>query len=97
MWTQRGYFIAFDLYTGELAWRSEVMAYPWASSGFGAYDIQSAYGMIFYATYDGVYAFNWTNGKIVWNYKAPAFANFESPYITNGTEQYPFDTTIVHC
>jgi outer membrane protein assembly factor BamB len=94
MWTQRGYFIAFDLFTGELAWRSEVTEYPWASSGFGAYDISSAYGMIFYSTYDGVYAFNWTNGKIVWNYKAPAYANFESPYITNGTEQYSFDSTI---
>lgn len=45
--------------------------------------------MHFRFTYDGVYAFNWTNGKMVWHYASPALANFESPYITmNGTETY---------
>jgi hypothetical protein len=89
--TQRGYFLAYDLYTGQLAWKSDVMEYPWASASFGAYAIQSAYGMLFRQSYAGVYAFNWTNGKIVWNYKAPAYASFESPYIENGTEQYSFN------
>jgi hypothetical protein len=90
--TQRGDYLAYDLYTGALAWRSERMAYPWASAGFGAYAIQSAYGMLFRQSYDGVYAFNWTNGKIVWNYKAPAYASFETPYIENGQEEYSFNT-----
>ena len=61
------------------------MEYPWGAPSFGAYAIQSAYGMFFRESYDGVYAFNWTNGKIVWKYVAPAYAAFESPYIENGT------------
>ena len=47
--------------------------------------------MLFRQSYDGVYAFNWTNGKIVWNYKAPTYAAFETPYIENGTEEYSFN------
>ena len=90
--TQKGYFLAFDQHTGQLAWKSEQMTYPWGSTGFGAYAIQSAYGMLFRQSYDGVYAFNWTNGKIVWNYKAQAPAHFESPYITDGVEQYSFNS-----
>lgn len=89
--TQRGVFLAYDLTTGALAWKSEQMDYPWASDSFGAYNIQSAYGMLFREAYDGVYAFNWTNGDIVWHYYAPTLAHFETPYIDNGTEQYSFN------
>ena len=88
---QRGYFYAYDLATGQLAWKSETMDYPWASNSFGAYSIETAYGMLFRQAYDGVYAFNWTNGKIVWHYKAPTAANFETPYIDNGIEVYSFN------
>ncbi|MCJ7614289.1 PQQ-binding-like beta-propeller repeat protein, partial [Candidatus Bathyarchaeota archaeon] len=42
--TMNGDFLAYDLATGNLAWRSEQMDYPWSSAGFGAYSIQSAYG-----------------------------------------------------
>jgi len=89
--TQKGYFLAYDLQTGQLAWKSETMDYPWASASFGAYAIQSAYGMLFRQSYAGVYAFNWTNGKIVWNYEAPAYAHFETPYIEDGQEEYAFN------
>jgi hypothetical protein len=89
--TQKGYFLAYDLNTGQLAFKTETMEYPWASASFGAYAIQSAYGMFFRQSYAGVYAFNWTNGKIVWNYEAPAFAHFESPYIEDGQEEYAFN------
>ena len=89
--TQSGYYLAYDLYSGKLAWKSEVMDYPWASSSFGAYAVQSAYGMIYREAYDGVYAFNWADGKIVWKYKAPAVA-YETPYIDeNGEGVYSFD------
>lgn len=88
---QRGFFWAYDLATGQLAWKSETMDYPWASNSFGAYAIQSAYGMFFRQAYDGVYAFNWTDGKIVWHYKAPTLAHSETPYIDNGTEVYSFN------
>ncbi len=90
MWTQGGYFIAIDANTGQVAWRSDVTEYPWASSGFGAYSVETAYGMIFYSTYAGVYAFNWTNGKTVWQFKSPSYASFESPYIEDDQELYPF-------
>jgi hypothetical protein len=89
--TQKGYFLAYDLNTGQLAWKSETMEYPWGAPGFGAYAIQSAYGMLFRQSYDGVYAFNWTNGKIVWKYAAPTYAHFETPYIEDGQEVYSFN------
>ncbi len=88
--TQNGYFVAYDLATGNKAWQSETMEYPWGESSFGDYGIQSAYGMFFWAAYDGIYAFNWTNGEIVWKYSSPAYAAFESPYTSNGTSVYSF-------
>ena len=44
--SSNGYYVAYDLLTGNLAWQSEIMDYPWASAGFGAYSTMSAYGMI---------------------------------------------------
>jgi hypothetical protein len=89
--TQNGYYLAYDLYSGNLAWKSPVMDYPWASSSFGAYAVQSAYGLIYREAYDGVYAFNWTDGKIAWKYEAPAVA-YETPYVNeNGEGVYSFD------
>jgi hypothetical protein len=92
--TQKGYFLAYDLATGKLVWQSEQMTYPWGAPSFGAYALQSAYGLLYRQSYDGIYAFNWTNGKIVWRYTSPAFAAFESPYLDseNGTAVYPFNT-----
>jgi len=85
-----GYYIAFDLRTGTQVWKSETMDYPWASAGFGAYSAMSAYGMLFRESMDGVYAFNWTNGKIEWKYEAPANP-YESPYTgKDGSTVYPF-------
>ncbi len=91
--TQLGYFLAYDLQTGSLAWQSEQMDYPWSSASFGAYALQSAYGLLFREAYDGVYAFNWETGEIAWKYTTPADAEFESPYNDgNGTAVYPFNT-----
>jgi hypothetical protein len=51
----------------------------------------SAYGMLYRESYDGIYAFNWTNGKIVWHYEAPAVSQYETPYTGwNDTTVYPF-------
>ena len=69
---------AFDASTGELVWTSEPTDYPWGN--FWAYMPQaSAYGMNFGLSYSGVYAFNMTNGKIVWHYVATDTYN-EEPY-----------------
>lgn len=89
--SDRGYYVATDLATGQEAWKSTKMAYPWASTGFGAYSAMSAYGMLYREAYDGVYAFNWTNGNLVWKYTAPAAAPFETPYTDeNFTTVMPF-------
>jgi hypothetical protein len=91
--TQEGYFLAYDLQTGTLAWQSEQMDYPWSSASFGAYALQSGYGLLFREAYDGVYAFDWETGEIVWKYTSPTLAEFESPYNDgNGTSVYPFNT-----
>ena len=89
---QGGYFVIFDGFTGQW-FRSEKTDYPWSDAGFGAYAISSGYGMVFRYAYDGVYAFDWETGKIVWHYKAPTYANFETPYTdANGTELYSFNS-----
>ena len=78
---EHGYYKAWDLSTGKVAWTSEVMDYPWGSSSFGAYAVQSAYGMIYRQAYDGIYAFNWADGSIAWKYKAYTADQYETPYI----------------
>jgi hypothetical protein len=88
---KNGYWLAWDLRTGNLAWKSEVMQYPWGQASFGAYAVQSAYGLFYRQAYDGVYAFDWDTGKIVWHYRAPANP-FETPYRDqNETTGYSFD------
>ena len=77
---ENGYLMCFDSRTGQHVWTSSPrMEYPWAQPSFGAYAIQSAYGMIFWETYAGVYAFNWDDGTVEWLYKAPSVP-FETPY-----------------
>jgi hypothetical protein len=90
--TQNGYFYAWNLDDGSLAWQSETMDHPWSDAGFGAYAIESAYGMFYRQAYDGVYAFNWDDGTIEWHYQAPSDAVYESPYINSeGNGVYPFN------
>jgi hypothetical protein len=89
--SDRGYYVAIDLATCKVAWTGDQMSYPWASTGFGAYSAMSAYGMLFREAYDGVYAFNWTNGDLVWKYAAPAASPYETPYTDeNMTTVMPF-------
>ena len=89
---EKGFYEAFDIHTGDVVWKSELMKYPWGSDSFGAYGYQSAYNLLYRQSYDGIYAFNWTNGKIVWFYKAPAIA-YETPYTDeNGAGVYSFNS-----
>jgi hypothetical protein len=86
-----GSYNAYDLSTGNLAWKSERMDYPWSAPGFGAYAVQSAYGLLYREAYDGIYAFDWSDGSIAWHYVAPANP-YETPYTDeNGTTVYSFD------
>ncbi len=77
--TENGYWLAWDLLSGKLAWQSETMDYPWDASGWGVYDAQSAYGFMFWESMTGVYAHDWETGKRVWKFNDPAPA-FETPY-----------------
>jgi hypothetical protein len=86
-----GYYKCWNLATGKLEWTSDLMDYPWGEASFGAYAIESAYGLFYRQSYDGVYAFNWTNGDIEWKYEAPANA-YETPYRDEeGSTVYSFD------
>ena len=89
--TAYGHYVCYDMRTGNKLWTSDTMDYPWSSAGFGGYTAFSGYGMIFREAYDGIYAFNWTNGKIEWHYSAPAASAYETPYTDgNGTTVMPF-------
>jgi hypothetical protein len=87
-----GYYMCFNGRTGDLLWTSEQMDYPWDICGFGAYGIATAYGLFYRFGYSGIYAFNWTNGKIEWKYEAKADSPYESPYIGGeGDTVYSFN------
>ncbi len=89
--TTRGYYVAYDLLTGNVAWTGEEMDSPWDESGFGAYGIQSAYGLFFREAYSGIYAFDWDDGSIVWKFEAECNP-YETPYIDeNGTSVYSWN------
>jgi hypothetical protein len=83
--TAYGHYTCYDMRTGNKLWVSDTMDYPYSSAGFGGYTAFSAYGMIFREAYDGIYAFNWTNGNKVWHYVAPAASPYETPYTSNNT------------
>jgi hypothetical protein len=86
-----GYYAGFSEATGALVWKTQLMDYPWGSDSFGGYQYISGYGMFYRCSYDGIYAFNWTNGNIVWHYVDPAVP-FETPYTdVNGTQCYSFN------
>jgi outer membrane protein assembly factor BamB len=86
--------MAWDGLSGKLLWKSERMSYPWGEPAFGAYSVQSAYGMLFRQSYDGIYATDWDTGKIVWKYVAPAASPFETPYtdVAGGQTVTSFDS-----
>ncbi len=73
-------YIAYNVTTGYLQWTSEKTEYPFGN--FWAYNPQACgYGLIFGLGYSGIYAFNVTNGKIVWHYSA-GNSGMETPYNT---------------
>jgi hypothetical protein len=74
MLTEQGYFLALDINSGQVAWKSDKFDYPWDEPGFGGYNVLSAYGLLYRNAYTGIYAFNWTDGKLAWKYSCPAVA-----------------------
>jgi hypothetical protein len=75
-------WVCRDARTGKILWRSEKTGYPWGCwfpYNTASYDFNETKSAIITSTYDGVYAIDWDNGKILWHYYAP-MPPFESPY-----------------
>ena len=79
-----GLWRCWDLYSGKELWVSELSSWPWGT--FGCYGTASYGGLIIANQYDGVAAYNWTDGKLAWFYQAKAPYPYETVYQTN----YPF-------
>ena len=90
-----GHWHCWDLQTGHELWVSELSSTPWGI--WGIYGSSSAYGLLIYPQYDGVVAYNWTNGQIAWRYKYIAPYPYETVYSDSNTGEalYPFyDSTV---
>ena len=79
-----GHIYCWDLRTGKFLWKSEITSWPWGT--FGAYGISSYGGKIIVGQYDGIAAYDWDTGKVVWLYQYKAPYPYETPYQDN----YPF-------
>lgn len=77
--TMDRHYAAANLSNGETEWLSEEADYPWGN--FWGYGTAAAYGMVYGVGYDGVYAFNQSNGAIIWHFKT-GNSGFETPYGT---------------
>jgi len=70
--------------TGQKLWDSEFTEYPWGAwwpYSTASYDFPDGETTaIITSTYEGVYAINLNDGKIMWHYKDPNPVPFENPY-----------------
>jgi outer membrane protein assembly factor BamB len=78
-------WVCFDGRTGRQLWTTEKTEYPWGSwwpYSTATYPFPDGSGAaIITGTYEGVYAFNWADGKILWHYSTESIAvPFEGPY-----------------
>ena len=77
-------WICFDGRTGAIVWKSEQTEYPWGAwwpYNTATYPYNSTSAAIITSTYEGVYALNWADGKILWHYSTEPFSvPFEGPY-----------------
>jgi hypothetical protein len=77
------HWVCFDGRTGAKVWTSEQTAYPWGAwfpYNTASFDINETCGAIITSTYEGVYAINWADGKILWRYTDTNAVPFEGPY-----------------
>ena len=90
-----GHWHVWDLRTGQKLWKSELSSQPWGI--WGIYGVSSAYGLLIYPQYDGLVAYDWDDGKVVWRYKYPAPYPYETVYSDSNTgeELYPFYQSVV--
>jgi len=77
------HWICYDGRTGAKLWTSEQTEYPWGWAwpyARASYDFNESKGAIITCTYEGVYAIDWDNGKIIWRYTDSNAVPFEGPY-----------------
>ncbi len=78
------HWVCFDGRTGKLLWTSEKTEYPWGAwfpYNTASFDINETTGVIITSTYEGVYAIDWADGKILWHFGTANFAvPYEGPY-----------------
>jgi hypothetical protein len=87
--TNHGFYVAYDLYTGNEVWRTQQFDYPWDASGFGSYATLTGYGQLYWMAQTGIYAIDWNTGNINWRFEKDA-PPFETPYTgTAGQTVYP--------
>jgi hypothetical protein len=83
--------------TGQKLWESEQTDYPWGAwfpYNTASMDITEDLGAIITHTYEGVYAINWADGKILWHYSDENAIPFENPYYDDGHPATPFFTSV---
>jgi hypothetical protein len=76
------HWACWDARTGKKLWESEQTVYPWGSwfpYSTASYDFNESKGAIITSTYEGIYAIDWDNGKILWHWSDPDVP-FEDPY-----------------
>ncbi len=78
-----GYFLCFDLKTGNQVWQTRTLNSPWDATGFGAYATLSAYGQFYWSAQSAMYAVDWATGEINWMYEKES-PPFETPYTGSG-------------
>ncbi len=78
------HWTCFNGRTGQKVWTSESTEYPWGAwwpYSVATYPFNETDAAIITGTYEGVYAINWADGKILWHYSTESFAvPFEGPY-----------------
>jgi len=98
-------WVGYDLRGKKLAWVSDKTDYPWGAwwpYNRASYDIDSNgdgegdIPCVITGTYEGIYAINILNGKIMWHYTCPRAVPFENPYVTeDGIPASPFFTGVM--
>lgn len=83
-----GKWHCYSLQDGRHLWASEETSFPWGT--FGCYGVQSYGGMIISNQYDGVAAYDWETGKVVWFHEYIAPYPLETPY----QDSYPWFTGV---
>jgi hypothetical protein len=90
-------WVCFDGLSGRKLWTSEKTDYPWGAwwpYSTSTYPYNSTSAAIVTGTYEGVYAINWADGKILWHYTDENAVPFEGPYYDDGHPATPFFTGV---